>query len=762
MAWRHLFESMLGLPGGRRDPVSLLDWASDADGRNRLAHLDVSERSNLVNAVQDSAGELSRRIFDCAAGEFGANVLSIGLVARVLFGQGAEGDIETAKAAVRLEPFLDGQPLDDDLAASWADAAEAVIGRRLDRDGIAGVRPLLDEADTLLRDELLAKKSALKSSVLQLGFEQRIGRFAAELRSVVKGGASELPPSIQDAADQVHEHMLARYDGARCERLKMAQRLLGWLVNQRKAAETGLTSFAEAAAAYRRDGGFADWARAEVWDGDTNSALSSGYTDLSKAVDGERERFNQRFGSLFANWSSVGSHDESVISVEDFLERVATPLAKQLPILIAVIDGMGMAEFRELEHDLLDKGWIQLGLSGASAPHPVISAVPSVTEVSRTSLLSGKLRSGNQDDEAKAFPKHKGLFDSGSPSKPPRLFHKGGLTEPGRAGLSSTLADALTDPKQHVVGVVINAVDDHLTKGEQVRVHWGVDAIRPLDAVLSAAIEAGRIVIVVSDHGHISEHRTEMIPGGEAERWRHTHTEPSEPRAGELLIEGPRVVLGQDGKIIAPWSERIRFKPKKNGYHGGLSPQEVVIPLGVFSGGGPVPEGWTEIPPELPVWWYREEPLVESDGSSEPVIHAPARNPPKKVEGQHELFQTEPDVPVNVDLAGAAAPGWIEDLLASEAMKTQRQQAARTALPDERIRAVLKALDERGGKLTRAALANQVNVPTLRVGGILSALRRVLNLDGYPVLSIDEASNTVELNREMLYVQFGLKEKKTV
>ena len=92
-------------------------------------------------------------------------------------------------------------------------------------------------------------------------------------------------------------------------------------------------------------------------------------------------------------------------------------------------------------------------------------------------------------------------------------------------------------------------------------------------------------------------------------------------------------------------------------------------------------------------------------------------------------------------------------------MKAQRKQAARTALSDERISAVLQAFDERGGKLTRAALANRLAVPAMRVGGILSALRRLLNLDGYSVLSIDEASDTVELNREILVVQFGLQEK---
>jgi hypothetical protein len=39
---------------------------------------------------------------------------------------------------------------------------------------------------------------------------------------------------------------------------------------------------------------------------------------------------------------------------------------------------------------------------------------------------------------------------------------------------------------------------------------------------------------------------------------------------------------------------------------------------------------------------------------------------------------------------------------------------------------------------------------------VISAARRVLNVDGYPILSVDEASDTVELNRRQLLQQFGL------
>ena len=42
------------------------------------------------------------------------------------------------------------------------------------------------------------------------------------------------------------------------------------------------------------------------------------------------------------------------------------------------------------------------------------------------------------------------------------------------------------------------------------------------------------------------------------------------------------------------------------------------------------------------------------------------------------------------------------------------------------------------------------------MGGLLSAVRRVLNVDQAEVLSVDDASGTVELNRTLLIQQFQL------
>ena len=60
--------------------------------------------------------------------------------------------------------------------------------------------------------------------------------------------------------------------------------------------------------------------------------------------------------------------------------------------------------------------------------------------------------------------------------------------------------------------------------------------------------------------------------------------------------------------------------------------------------------------------------------------------------------------------------------------------------------------------MTSVALARALEFPALRLPGLLAKVQRVLNIDGYAVLSRDDASDTVELNRELLLKQFDLVE----
>ena len=58
--------------------------------------------------------------------------------------------------------------------------------------------------------------------------------------------------------------------------------------------------------------------------------------------------------------------------------------------------------------------------------------------------------------------------------------------------------------------------------------------------------------------------------------------------------------------------------------------------------------------------------------------------------------------------------------------------------------------------MTSAALSRTLELASFRLSGALAKMQRVLNIDGYAVLSRDDASDTVELNRELLLKQFDL------
>lgn len=746
LVWDLLFATLLGVAPGSRDAETWIEWGLDPERRRRAETLQPDRLRSLGEAVEASGGAAARLVFGVATGPRGGSVLAVGLVARVLFGSHAQGDTTASKAAGKLEGWLGAGELTAEAALNWADAAESVTRRLLGRRPMKDVQPLLDQADALLA-ELGAADLAHHSAFLAAGFEQRLRGYAQALAATLKGKTGPVLRALAEAADSVRDHALALHEVERIQGVEMGGRLARWLAHRRDATPAPAGSFVEAAGAYRREGGHVDWARSRLWEGDTLAPLGQAYASLRQAAGSVREAENRRFGELLANWAQTGSHAASVIVVEECIERVVAPLAAACPLLLVVIDGMGMAVFRELQDDLVRRGWVEIDTPGESRRLPVIAALPTVTEVSRTSLLCGALCTGSANEEKAGFANHPALLALGSRTKPPLLFHKGDLSAGDSVGVAPTVLSAIADDKRRLVGVVINAVDDHLAKGDQIRVDWTVHRIKPLEDLLAAARDAGRALAIVSDHGHIPEHGTVGRPQDAAERWREAGGLSQDD---EVLLVGPRVVLGQGHRILAPWSERVRFSGKKNGYHGGASPQEVVIPLGLFAPAGVAVAGWVEVAPEVPAWWDQE---FEEAPRAPRSVKAAKPRPPMAPGEQGRLFPTEEEVAAAAAVAG---PEWIDRLLASPAMAAQRQMASRVALPEERIRAILMALDERGGKLTRPALAKRIEVPPMRLGGVLSALRRVLNIEGYAVLSVDEQADTVELNLKQLFTQFGL------
>ncbi len=299
----------------------------------------------------------------------------------------------------------------------------------------------------------------------------------------------------------------------------------------------------------------------------------------------------------------------------------------------------------------------------------------------------------------------------------------------------------------------MNAVDDHLLKGEQIDTRWSCEEIKVLPTLLHEAKSARRIVILLADHGHVLDHHTQGRPYEGGERWR---IDDGNPAADEVQMTGSRVVIPENHRLIAPWTEKVRYGVKKNGYHGGVSPQEMIIPITVLCAGDASPAGWREAPMTTPAWW--DEPFLER----QPGEEMPLLLKPVTPEGLGPLFDSvqEDRVVVQPTAVGGTpeetVPAWITALLASPMLAEQKRLAGRTVPADEIIMKLLTALDRHGGKLTATALARAIEYPSLRLPGLLAVLQRVLNIDGYAVLTRDEASDTIELHRDLLCRQFDL------
>jgi hypothetical protein len=329
------------------------------------------------------------------------------------------------------------------------------------------------------------------------------------------------------------------------------------------------------------------------------------------------------------------------------------------------------------------------------------------------------------------------------PAYPPVVFHKGEVVEAGATGISPTLREALQNTQQKVVGVVLNAVDDHLAKSEQLRLSWSIDQFQYLDALLYEAQLSHRAVVLTSDHGHILEEGTRQLRRGTEERWRAFET-PSD--AVEMAFTGPRVqgITGMP-QILALWSETARYSRKKHGYHGGATPQEVLVPLVVLTPRHASIAGWEALPAHEPVWWSR----AASPRRETPVISVlPAPHAPQLATTQGSLFE-----------AAAVSPklpqgDWIARLLDSPVFATQQRLAGRKAPNTALVRAALTALDGQSDGLSRRMLGQVLGLAELQVRGLLAGLQRLLNVDGYQVLVVDEAAGIVELNRRLLDKQF--------
>ncbi|MEO5350778.1 MAG: BREX-2 system phosphatase PglZ [Magnetococcus sp. YQC-3] len=757
--WQLLLKRYLGFEQSRIDAIELARWAKERDRVEIYLHAPPEFRASLPDWVALSAGDVGRVMLHALEQGHGRDLLPLGLACQVVFDPALAGESTLAMAATRLEErFLNGKPLSPEVGRGWGAAVASVVETDVAKQRWQAIQSLQQRAEEILV-ELKADGFVDASPLLPKGFERRLERVAqCIVKAISANPGKKAVETLESSVEIALQHRMVNRKPQRAEALQMATRLVRWLGEPSRQQHAG--SFHEAVSDYFNNGGFVDWARARSWDGDSNPALADAYGRLSRRVDTQRELENKQFGGLIQEWCRNAEPSSSSLWIEDLLDRVVAPLAKERPSLLVVLDGMSMAVFRELLQDLHMQGWVELGFGEEGIRRPVVAALPTCTEISRSSLLCGQLIAGNSAKEKELFCKHEGLRATGRTNFPPALYHKAELTVSGGRGLAPEVRADIAGTDRRVIGIVINTVDDYLAKGGQFKERWSTETIVPLGQVLDAAQESHRILILTSDHGHVLERETVYRAYGDSqERSRHLHG-PNAP--DEVTLQGPRL-WPPGGKIVAPWSEKVRYGLKKCGYHGGVSPQEVVVPLAVLhSGSQDAPSGWSESSSNWPDWWEHAEPELPKES-----VKTPAKSPGKKKgaatgqegPGLFKGMEEELGPLRHQNATPVAGGGWIGLLLSCPVYREQKEMGARTALDDDRVRRFLETLEARGGKMTRSALAKSLEIPRVRFPGILAALRRLLNVDGYSILEVDENSDMLELNKGLLFTQFEIKEK---
>ena len=489
------------------------------------------------------------------------------------------------------------------------------------------------------------------------------------------------------------------------------------------------------------EGAFEDWARRQLLGGDEHPDVGALFGEIHRAVRARREERNRVFAAGVSEWLT-GAQGQGIVPIEYFLTRVVAPLGRLRPVLVLVLDGMDAGIFEELGESMYGRGWMR---HRGAAPEAVLAVLPTVTESSRMALLTGGVKRGNSAAEKVGFARHPELRDASRAGRPPRLFHKGELTDGAAEGLAAPVREALGGERQRIVGIVLNAVDDHLAKSEQMQLTWRVDSVRLLPAILNEAHAAGRAVILASDHGHVLEADGVKLPGEGEGRWRSAAAPATEL---EIEVKGPRVraATGME-RIVLPWSESVRYGSKRNGYHGGVSLQEAVVPVGVYVGPGEVARRLGTGPGSVSIVVVGR--IADAGAISSSGVGA-------EVGGSRNASgaSTRP-------VCRGCAKGDRGSLTVGSALRVRGVCRATSARRLESAgrrygQCGARCVSEAQGRLPLVSLATRLDVPAMRTRGIVAGLQRLLNVDGYPVLRFNDDTEHVNLDGHLFVKLFNL------
>lgn len=766
-AWLALAHGYLGYEHSSLELPELLRWSLREGVSERIKALPAPVREHLGDWLRPAMPAIGPLLESLVRQGHVHDLMPLGLVCDLLANPELErsnvvdtGLIYAARGRF-VERFLGGDSFDLAVLARFGTGATETVQSILAHSELRNLGPVLDQTEHILAS-LNLTPALIVSPLLPGGLQQRFKHFASALTEGLK---SKDTSTAEASFQTLHNHCLSKLGSRRdqFQRAEMALRLLRWHVYESSKAPAGLAQLIDT---YVSDGSYVDWARSQLWSGEDHEELNHAYHTLLNAVTEKREQHNRLLADHLPAIARGDALPPNLVPVEKAIERWLDPLVATGPALLVVLDGMSTAIYRELQADFAVHGWVEVVENTEVGDACLISALPSITQVSRCSLLSGRLSSGNAQAEKAAFTEHPLLKKHASTRFPPVLLHKSELQQFGSGALAPKVRGLIAGTEHRVVGVVINAVDDQLSSSSQVSVRWNFRTMPILHQVLEAARDAGRTVMVTSDHGHILDHDTQFTDSGAGERGERYLTQGRAANTEEVALMGPRV-LSEYGKVILPWSEKMRYtKARSHGYHGGGSLQELVIPLGIYVNARDAKglEDWHEVQRALPSWWTHAETQVGEPGSlfqgRKPRTASKGRkgmdqNASQAMDDMFAELQPPSD---DLDIAAAADGSeacWISRLFDSPVYRQTIARAGRVPFSDEQLSQFLRLFQQQGTMMENR-LSEALNIPRIRLRGFLSAIQKLLNVDGYPVLKVQRDSNTVVLDKDMLIKQFEL------
>ncbi len=771
--WTAWLDRAWGLDSGGELALDvLLGWAAtDARGPQFVetiaARSAIAVRDALLAHLGTRLGPAGPTVWKAWEAGRGTAALELALVIGALGASVTDDPVAAMWARTTSTPVL-GTNATDTLVRMGA-AADTALRYVEKRGGPDRVRRLVHAADGLADDEAL-RPHLVASTRLPSAWRARLARLGESLAIVAatQNEANALEAVARMRSLSGHELYGNAEQTAVVRRAEMAVRLAAWLaVRSETELAPSLAPHGDVetlASWYVREGGYLDWARRAAR-GTTEDAFGRGVAAVVTAVDRVRQDLDLRFARALPAWHDARRPQTQVIAIDQAVKRLVVDFLDEdaeRRLLVVLMDGMAWAQAAELLESMGQRAsvWAPLAWHGMQAHRvgdapfpPVLTNFPTLTEVSRSAFFAGKpmavgASTNSQDDPKRWQANREALRYTSLPDTPQLLLRGEGQARDGSA--SSEALSRVADRARRLVAVVINAIDMSLKADSAQQHRWTVETVKSLRDLLDKAAEAGRAVLLCSDHGHVPVDRLEAAgPMQEGARWR-AWERPDEPLAphevGLRAGDGVWAPRGKHGVVLIADDAHRYGGGASSGEHGGGSLAEVVAPF-LFIGnadtsGAADDKGQAVRPARAPAWWNFD--LIAGTTMMEPAERRTRK--PKSTPAQLTLGVVAPAP------EPARKPLVVSPLAASAMLE------ARAAKPQdrERVVAAVEFLRARNGVADAGAFAAELGEFAARVSGLVSRLSEVLNVDGYRVLWFDRQTRQVHLDVVKLAQQFEI------